>query len=114
MPYSRYNSRQMFTNARQGYKKVFFEKRDIEQVEQYATGRFIPLRAQARTRVTNVPMTWTSTLRIQNIAHEHYGSAEYWWVICLYNNKGSVFDFSEGEIFYIPKPIDDVLNMMGV
>ena len=114
MPYSRYNSRQIFTNSDKNYKKQFFDDRDVKQIQQYMTGRFTALTPRQRRSLTNIPMTWASNLRLHNIANEYYGSPEYWWVICLYNNKSSVFDFSEGEQFSVPTPLEKVLSYMRV
>lgn len=112
MRISRYDSRQIFTNKNKNYQKTFFKDRDIKQVQQYATGRFVPLNASQRAALTNIPVTWAANLRLHNLANEYYGSPDLWWVICLYNNKSSVFDFEEGEVFYIPTPLDQVLSYM--
>ena len=112
MKISRYDSRQIFTNKDKNYQKTFFKDRGIKQVQQYATGRFIPINAKQRSSLTNISATWSSNLRLHNLAHEYYGDPNLWWVICLYNNKSSVFDFEEGETFSIPTPLDQVLSYM--
>ena len=114
MPTSRYNSREMFINSNTNYRKTFFEDRGVKQIEQYSTGRFLALTPTQRNSLTNIPVTWSTNMRLHNLAHQYYGDAEYWWVIALYNYKSSVFEFREGEIINIPKPLELVLNYMGL
>lgn len=49
--------------------------------------------------------------RLDNLAHVHLGSGEYWWIICLMNNLEWMYDFEEGQILKIPTDLNAVLKL---
>lgn len=42
--------------------------------------------------------------RLDLIAHDYYGDAELWWVICLANNMINPTTFGLGDTLIIPSP----------
>lgn len=49
--------------------------------------------------------------RLDNLAHVHLGSGEYWWVIALFNNIDWAYSFEEGQILQIPTDLGAVLKL---
>ena len=58
--------------------------------------------------------TITSTDRLDTIAHQFYGEASYWWVICLANEISSPFDktLTPGKILRIPSNVERVMTVI--
>jgi nucleoid-associated protein YgaU len=114
MAYSRMTSRTIFTNDLKEYQKEFFDKRGIKQTPQYKTGRFRPLTAAQVQSLNTISITWESHLRLPVLAEEIYGSPEYWWVICLFNQLPTPAHFKPGMVVYVPQPLDEVLSYYGI
>lgn len=49
--------------------------------------------------------------RLDNLAHIHLGSGEYWWVIALFNDIDWAYSFEEGQILQIPTDLNAVLKL---
>lgn len=50
--------------------------------------------------------------RLDNLAFKHFGNAEYWWVISLFNpSLAWPFAIEEGTIIQIPTNIQKVLEL---
>ena len=110
MAYSRYSRREIFLNNSKEYRKVFFKNRDVQQVFQYDTPKIVYPDGAEIQSLTNIPRTWAATDKLYNLANEYYGSPTYWWVIPWYNQKASESEFTIGEVYYIPLPLEDVLG----
>ena len=57
---------------------------------------------------------WCRGDNFYKLAHEFYGSPEYWWVIALFNHAPTEHHISIGEEIFIPREADSVILMMGV
>ena len=112
MPYSRNAGRTIFTNGNLQYKNAFFRQRGIERMVQYGLPTLRYPSTQELLSFQNVTAYWGSTDKLYNIANEYYGSPEYWWVIAWYNQKTTEADFTPGEIYLIPLPIEAVLRSL--
>jgi len=110
MPYSRYTTRQIFLNDDKKYKNVFFKNRDIQETYQYDMPNITyPTPSEIRS-FENVLRVWRATDTLYNISNEFYSSPNYWWVIAWYNKKASEAEFKVGEQFYVPLPLEAVLE----
>jgi hypothetical protein len=49
--------------------------------------------------------------RLDNLAHKHLGSGEYWWIIALINGLEWPYAFEAGQIIKIPIEIDEFLRL---
>jgi len=112
MPYSRYQRRKLFLNNDRNYKNVFFKKRGIEETFQYESPRFSYPSNEFMGNLNNIPLVWKATDKLYNVANEYYGSPDYWWVIAWYNKKASEAEFKTGDLFYVPLPLEDVLEFV--
>lgn len=113
MAYSRYSLRQIFTNTEAGYRKKFFSERGIRQMRQYSTGRIGYPTNEEMKQFDIQTKTWTATSKLHQIAFDAYGSPEYWWVIGWFNKKPTEAHFSIGDVYYIPRPFEKVLEFYG-
>jgi hypothetical protein len=113
MPYSRYSRREIFLNKDRNYKNVFFKNRDMEQVFQYDSPRISYPQPDEIRNLTNLLLVWGATDKLYNVSAKYYGSPEYWWVIAWYNQKASEAEFKVGDEYYVPLPLDDVLEYVG-
>jgi hypothetical protein len=112
MPYSRYTAREIFLNNDRNYKNVFFKNRDIQETFQYDMPRIsYPTPSEIRS-FENVLRVWRATDTLYNISNEYYSAPEYWWVIAWYNKKASEAEFKVGEQFYVPLPLEAVLEFV--
>ena len=110
MPYSRYDSRDLFFNTSTAYRDEFFRDRDVKQILQYKTARFsFPTNEQIST-IESIPHRWGATDRLYNVAHDYYGYGSLWWVIAWFNKKPTAAHFKIGDIVYIPLPLERVLE----
>jgi hypothetical protein len=57
------------------------------------------------------PHRWTVGDRFFKLAHEHYGDAQYWWVIAWFNLTPTEAHVDRGDLLYIPHPLDDALDL---
>jgi hypothetical protein len=110
MTYSRYNNRTIFLNNDRNYKNEFFKDRDVQQIYQYDSPFIAYPSPSVIGKLNNISRAWTATDKLYNLANEYYGSPNYWWVIAWYNQKASASEFTIGEVFYIPLPLEDVLG----
>ena len=113
MPYSRYSKREIFINKNRKYKNTFFKDRDVEQIPQYDVVRIgYPTPAEMNS-FTNTLLVWSATDKLYNLSNKYYGSPQYWWVIAWYNKKASEAEFTVGEQFFVPLPLESVLGYVG-
>ena len=110
MAVSRYDNRNIFTNDHEGYKKEFFEDRDVKQINQYDTAIIHYPALDRFQELDSVRLSWGSTDKLYNIAYEYYRDPTYWWVIAWYNRKPTEAHFSPGDIYYVPMPLDKAID----
>jgi hypothetical protein len=110
MSYSRYTNVPLFTNRNPQYKAAFYNQRGIKQLYQYSVPRIFYPSATRRENLENIPLVWKATDTLYNISHRYYGSPQYWWVVAWYNKRASEAEFSTGDVYYVPLPIEDVLG----
>ena len=91
---------------------MFFKNRDIQETFQYDMPNIgYPSPNQIRS-LDNVLRVWHSTDTLYNVSNEYYSSPQYWWVIAWYNQKASEAEFKVGEQYYVPLPLEAVLNFV--
>ena len=54
---------------------------------------------------------YSLTNKMYRLAHKHYGSPDYWWVIAWYNNKPTDSHFAVGDPIFVPFPLDIVISL---
>ena len=110
MAYSRYTNTPMFLNDDTNYRNVFFRNRDIEETYQYSLLGLTYPSIAAMAELNNMQLVWGATDKLYNISDDYYGSPNYWWIIAWYNKKGAEAEFEVGEIYYVPLPLEAVLE----
>ena len=91
---TRYDDREVFLNDNDLYDNLF-EERNVNSIRHYDTPKM------------SYPTTGD---RYFKLAIQYYGSAQYWWVIAMFNQKPTEADLTVGELIYIPTPLQDVLR----
>ena len=61
-----------------------------------------------------MPHRWTLGDKFFKIAFEYYGRPELWWVVAWFNQTPTDSHVDLGDLLYVPLPLDDVLDMLGV
>ena len=108
---SRYNNAVPFINNNELYEDAF-EDRDVNFIEQYRTGMLTHPTVDQRARIQSVQHVWKLGDRLFKLAQKHYGDPTYWWVIAWYNMKPTESHFKEGDLLFIPVPLDRVLTVL--
>lgn len=70
-----------------------------------------------REEINNIPhniVVWKETDRMDALATDLLGAAQYWWVICIMNNLVSPFsyDLLPGSTLKIPHEVNAVINLI--
>lgn len=112
MPVSRYSNRGIKGLDKKLYKELL-NKREIYDIIHYDTATY------NYDIVDLVPFTlkevvWKSGDRLYKLSQQYYGSVEYWWVIAFINQKPTDSHFQVGDILFIPQPLEEVLDFIGV
>jgi hypothetical protein len=53
---------------------------------------------------------WGVGSRFYKIAEKHYGDPTLWWIIPWFNKLPLESDYEPGELVYVPKPLNVILN----
>jgi len=109
---TRYDKRLILSNDDELYKK-FIEKRDLKAIRQYGTGTLKYPTVEEMKRMTRVRHIWKAGDRYYKLSVEHYGSARYWWVIALFNQRPTEADVAVGDQIYIPVPLEAILRVLN-
>ena len=113
MLYSRMSRRNIFINRNTGYKKAFFENRDLKEMPQYGYPNLSYPTVSELMTLTIIPVVWSSASRLSSLAYEFYGDPTLWWVIAHFNKNPLEADYSVGQIVEVPTPLNLVLEYMG-
>lgn len=113
MPYSRYNDREIFLNDNRKYRNVFFKNRDIKETYQYDMPNISYPSPEDAQLLDNEVRVWSAVDTLYNVANDFYGAPEYWWVIAWYNMRATEAEFKVGDQYYIPLPLESVLEYIG-
>jgi len=105
----RYTNTPFFQNRNALYDKIF-EERGVKYINQYGTSRFLPLTPDQVSSLSVDQVIWQSATRLDKLASEHYGDAQFWWVIARYNQKPTESFYRYGDTVYIPKPLGLILS----
>ena len=109
MPYSRYDKRLIFYNTEKIYSDYIVNKK-LNFIRQYTSPKFSRTSQTQYNDLTVSEVMWTTGDRLWKLAHNHYGSPKYWWVIGLFNNKPTDSHFKVGDTVYLPFPLEKVLS----
>ena len=114
MPYSRYQSRDMFFNDNRAYRDQFFRDRDVKQILQYKTARLNYPTNDQISSIESIPHVWSATDKLYNMAYDYYGYAELWWIIAWYNGYPTEANVKIGDVLYIPLNLEQIIEALGL
>jgi hypothetical protein len=109
MSYSRYDNRKIVTNTDDSIKDLLLE-RGINSATHYTTPVFIELSQQQLRKLKLIGLIWNQYQKFYKLANTYYGDPKFWWVIAKFNKKPTEFHVQEGEVIYIPTPLDTILQ----
>ena len=110
---SRNDNRPTTTNTNDLYYN-FFKNRNVKQIRQFNTAN---LKYPNKEQMSNLIVTnhmWTRGDNYTKIADSVYGDSTLWWVIAHFNQKPLQSEIEFGDVIYIPRPLELVLNYFGV
>jgi nucleoid-associated protein YgaU len=61
-------------------------------------------------RASDLYIRYNQADRLDLMAANYYGTAEYWWVLLLANSIHIEFDIVPGQLIRIPWPIEETLE----
>ena len=102
----RKNNEELYENA--------FEERGVKGILQYTTPRFRTITPEMRSQLNREKYIWKISDSYQKLAQAYYGNPRYWWVLAWYNRKPTDALVKVGDTIRIPKPLERVLEFMGV
>ena len=109
----RYKNQRVFTNDTEAYRR-YLKDRGISSIKQYSTPKmFYPSEVQAASSFATVKHIWGVGDRYYKLADEFYQDPTMWWVIAFYNQKPTEFHIKQGDVIYIPTPLDSILYSIG-
>jgi hypothetical protein len=109
---NRYDYRTIFFNQEPIYDTLF-EERHVKGIRHYGTPRFKYPTAKQMQKLTKKGHVWAVGDRFYKLAIENYGSAQYWWVIAMFNQLPTDADVSVGTVINIPLPLEKALRMLS-
>ena len=106
---TRYDRRKVFLNQSELYDKTM-EERNVSSIRHYSTPELAYPSVQETKELTKVRHVWRTGDRYYKLAIQYHDSAQYWWVIALFNQKPTEADLTVGDLVYIPLPLQDILR----
>ena len=111
---SRYSGRTIGINAEELYEEKF-EDRGVKKITQFTTPAFrYPTATEIAYGVTTIPHVWQTGDRFFKLADEYYNDVSQWWVIAMFNQKPTEAHVNNGDVIYIPTPLESILSYMKV
>jgi nucleoid-associated protein YgaU len=108
----RYHNQNVITTKTNSYKRLL-KKRGLKSITHYDTPRFHHPTVNEIKNFQTTTHIWKTGDRYYKLAHEFYNDSTKWWVIALYNKRPTEFHVNEGDVIYIPHPLDSALFYMG-
>ena len=110
MSSGRYDDRSVAENTNPLYKKYLKDSRGLKKIQQYFSPEFRYPNAAELYDLHTTSHIWKLGDRYYKLAHKHYGDPQMWWVIALYNQRPTEAHVSVGDVVFIPKPIEIVVQ----
>ena len=116
MAQSRYRrmKRLKVTDVDEEVRKELLEQRGIDQIRYYPAPMMPNAKGTAYGTLKTIGHTWKLGDRYWKLADQHYGDAEYWWVIAKFNYRPTESHVKAGDKILIPTPLASVLSIFNV
>lgn len=91
-----------------------FEVRDVKFIRQFDSPNFkYPTEDQINS-LDLLDHMWKRGDKLSKLAEQHYSDPRLWWVIAWFNKRPTEAHFKFGDVIQIPRPLERVLDFMGV
>lgn len=110
---SRYEGREKVINDHESYRSLI-KKKGLKFLNQYSTPE---LRYPTEDEISDLDLvghTWQIGDRFYKLAFEYYGDSTLWWILAWFNRTPTEQHIKIGETIYIPLPLEEVLQLLGV
>ncbi len=107
-------NRRVFDNNTEYYEFLRKERGDVKNLQHYGTPNLYMPTLQERMTLTTDKHVWRYGDRFYKLAHQYYGSTQYWWVIAWYNGYMTEADIFMGDPLYIPINLEAALELLRV
>ena len=105
----RHGTEDLIENKEEIYEE-FFEERGINKIVHYKTPRWTPLDSKARQQFSSIKHSWKLGDSWWRLANQYYEDPKLWWVLAWYNQMPTEAGIKQGQIIYVPQPINSVLS----
>tara|TARA_Y100000592_G_C5429178_1_gene297384 strand:+ start:429 stop:773 length:345 start_codon:yes stop_codon:yes gene_type:complete len=109
----RHGTEDIITNRNEFYEE-FFEARDLDRITHYRSPVFPPMNAGVAKNFTSERYIWKLGDKYYKIADRAYGDPKLWWAIAWFNQKPTEGSLKQGDVIYIPRPINKLLTYMNM
>jgi len=113
MAISRYDNREFFLNDNSLFKEQF-RRRNVGGIVQYSTPYFLKIEDEEYESIRTVQHVWKLGDRYSKLAEAHYDDPTAWWIIALFNKKPTESHIEVGDLIFIPIPLDEAMEIIGV
>jgi len=110
---SRYDTREMFTNASDKYENLM-EERNTRSILQYNTANLRHPTADEIANLNTVNHVWSEGDRFWKLASKYYNQSTLWWVIAWFNRMPTEAQVEQGDIVVIPLPLSKILDYLDL
>ena len=113
MPTDRYQSRRTIVNTSYQYREIF-KKRNVSFIEHYRSGR---LRYPTPTQMRDLSIDnhiWVLGDKYWKLAEKSYGDPSLWWILAWFNKKPTEAHVNNGDIFFIPHPLERLYAILAI
>ena len=110
----RMGNRKIYHNSKKIYEHLRKQRGISKAIRHYGTPDLKELTTEEISTLDVIRVEWSVGTKLYKLAHEHYNDSKLWWVIALFNQKPTDSHFSNGDVVYIPLPLERVLSLYGM
>ena len=91
-----------------------FKARGVKFIRHFTTPVMRYPTDEEKASLTVIAQLWKTGDRFYKLAGEHYGDPRYWWIIAWYNKRPTEAHFKPGDSVYIPLPLHEIIEFLGL
>jgi len=105
--------RDIFVNSADQYISIL-GKRGQGFIRQYVTKKMKTPSLEEMRSLSTINHLWKVGDKYWKLAQTHYGDSELWWVIAWFNEKPTEAHCKNGDIIYVPFPLERLYVYFGL
>ncbi len=109
----RYKGVRKFANSMEFYEFLRFPRNNSRAIVQYETIKMRNPTIRDRSAVPTAGHIWKYGDRYYNLAFQHYGDPNYWWVIAWWNSLPTEAHVRPGMTLMVPLDLEAALKALG-